>query len=519
MRMPSRALSRRITSATLIVLLSGCAVGPNYQRPAPPSAKGYAPSPLPTSIDGQNLDATRDIQADWWALFRSPALDALIAQALKANSDLEAANAALRVAQENVAAQRGFFYPTVATNYTPQYSRIAGNLGGNSPGIQGDGSVIGTYEGIPKDEGGLPPYNRGTNYTFHTAQLSVSYTPDLLGGNKRKVETLRAQARAQQFQLEAARLTLVTNIVAAAIQDGLLREQIAITRAMIADQETAVGITERQQRLGQASRLDLATQQGALAQSRQLLPPLSKQFEQNRNLIRALIGATPDTEIPAFTLDAFHMPADLPLSLPSKLVEQRPDVRIAEEQLHAATAQFASARIDLLPQITLTGNIGGTAGHFSQMFWKSGTFFDFFLGLAQPLFNGGTLKHQARAARASMEEAGANYRTAAITAFRDVADTLQAIKADADALSAAQATQTALTSALTLTRLQHGVGYIDRIALIGAEQSHREARLAVVQARATRLGDTAALFQALGGGWWNRENQATAQRIQPNSTK
>ncbi|HEX7852155.1 MAG TPA: efflux transporter outer membrane subunit [Sphingobium sp.] len=495
-------------SLALLALLGGCAVGPDYKRPPLPASSGYAPTPLPSATPSQEqrFDSTRDIQADWWTLFRSPKLDALIAQALAASPDLTAAEAALRQAQENVAAQRGYFYPTIGASYMPQRTRIAGNLGGNSPGIQGNGEVISTYEGTPASEGGTPPYTRGVTYSFHTAQLTVGYTPDIFGANRRKVESLQAQSRAQALQLEAARLTLVTNIVAAAIQDGQLREQIALTETMITDQEVAAAIAAKQHRLGYISQVDRAVQDSALAEARKLLPPLRKQFEQNRNLMRALAGQPQDTEVAAFTLADFQLPQDLPLSLPSKLVEQRPDVRMAEERLHAATAGFGAARADLLPQVTLTGDVGGTASKFGQMFWNSGTFFDVFLTLTQSLFNGGTLKHQTRAARAAMEQSAAEYRATAITAFQDVANTLQAIHADAGAFTAAQDAAGSTGTSLTLVRRQHASGYLDRIALIAAEQSHRQALLDVAQARATRLGDTAALFQALGGGWWNRSD-------------
>lgn len=488
----------------LIALIGGCAAGPDYRRPQLPASSGYAAASQPTAIAGQTLDIGRDIQADWWTLFRSPRLDALIAEALAASPDLAAAEAALKAAQENVSAQRGFFFPTIGASYAPQRSRIAGNLGGNSPGIQGNGEVISTYQGTPASEGGLPPFTRGTTYSFHTAQLTVAYTPDIFGANRRSVQSLQAQARAQALQLEAARLTLVTNIVAAAIQDGQLRQQIAITQAMITDQETAAGIAANQQRLGYISAVDRAVQDSALAEARKLLPPLRKQFEQNRNLLRLLAGHPQDADVPEFTLDEFQLPEALPLTLPSALVEQRPDVRIAEERLRAATADFGVARADLLPQVTITGDAGGAASRFGQMFWNSGTFFDFFLNLAQPLFNGGTLKHRARAARAGMEQSAAEYRATALLAFQDVANSLRAIETDADALNAAEEAASTSGTSLTLVRQQHAAGYLDRIALIGAERSDREARLDLIQARAVRLGNSAALFQALGGGWWNR---------------
>jgi NodT family efflux transporter outer membrane factor (OMF) lipoprotein len=312
---------------------------------------------------------------------------------------------------------------------------------------------------------------------------------------------------AQRFQFEAARITLATNVVAAALQDALLRRQIEITQAMIDDNLVAVTLAQRQLQAGYASRLDLSTQQSALAQAKQQLPPLRKQFEQNRNLMRSLIGATQEAEVPAFDLDSFKLPEQLPLSLPSQLVEQRPDVRAAEEQLHSATAQVGVARAARLPQFSIDANFGGSASHFDQMFWPSGQFFEVVLGISQSLFDGGTLKHRERAARESLRQSAAQYRSTVLSAFQNVADTLQAIHSDAEALQAADETATAAKTALDLTRRQHDRGYLDRLALIQAEQTYREALLGQTEAVASRLGNTATLFQALGGGWWQDHSE------------
>ena len=235
-------------------------------------------------------------------------------------------------------------------------------------------------------------------YNFHTAQLTVGYTPDVFGANSRQVESLQAQAQAESFQLEAAVITLASNIVAAAIQDASLRQQIATTREMIEGNIIMVELARRQFKAGYASRLELAAQENALAQARQMLPPLQKQLEQNRDLIRVLSGSTQDTDLPSFELGALRLPEELPLSLPSQLVEQRPDVRAAEEQLHAASAQVGVARAARLPQFSIDASLGGAASQFSQMFWSSGKFFDLALNLTQPIFAGGTLLHRERAA-------------------------------------------------------------------------------------------------------------------------
>ncbi len=499
-----------------IVVLAACAVGPDYVRPELPKSGGYSAQALPQQTVGsvviggaaQRLVVEKDIQADWWQLFQSPALNELIAKSFAANPSLESAQAALRMAQENVYAQQGFFFPTVQPSYNFARTKLAGNQGGSSPGIQGDGSVISTGQGTPASDGGTAPFNAPVIYNFHTAQLTVGYTPDVFGGNRRQLEALQAQATSQRFQLEATYLTLASNIVAAAIQDAMLRQQLALTRGMVAAATMAVDVTRRQLTAGYASRLDLANQESSLAQAQALLSPLTKQFEQNRNLLRALSGAAQDTEIAAFSLDSLHLPQELPLSLPSQLVEQRPDVRAAEEQLHAASAQIGVARAARLPQFAISANAGGAASNFGQMFWDSGAFFNLTLGVSQTLFDGGTLKHRELAAQEAMRQAAGNYRSTVIAAFQNVADSLQAVYIDAQALQNSAALAAAAQKALELTQRQHALGYLDRLALISAEQTNRQAQLGLAQAQATRLGDTAALFQALGGGWWHRKDEA-----------
>jgi NodT family efflux transporter outer membrane factor (OMF) lipoprotein len=494
-------------------LLSACAVGPDFMRPLRQLSESFSPSPLPESTatsplpggEAQRFVATKDIQADWWTLFESPALNSLIEKAFAANPTLEAAQASLRAAQANVSAQRGFFYPTVQLGYSPSRTKLAGNLGGNSPGVQGDGSEIKTYQGTPASQGGSAPYNGPVIYNFHTAQMTVGYVPDVFGINRRLVESLAAQTRIQHFQLEAAYITLATNVVAAAIQEALLREQIGITKAIIAANEQSVDLVNRQLKAGFASRLDLALQESALAQSRQVLPPLQKQFEQNRHLLRALAGGVQDSELPeTFDLASLKLPQELPLSLPSQIIEQRPDVRAAEEQLHATTAQLGVAIANRLPQFAIDATWGGAASHFSQMFWNSGLLFNLAASITQTVFDGGTLKYRQTAMEEGVRQMAAQYQSTVITAFQNVADTLYAVHADAEAFKASADVERTTKIAMELMRNQHTRGYIDRLALINAEQTYRQASLSLAQARATRLGDTAALFQSLGGGWWNK---------------
>lgn len=504
MHAPSAWLRR--LGAACACLLAGCAVGPDYVRPILPLASRFTELPVVTASStvpggaAQRFVTAQEVKHDWWTLFGSPALDTLVAKAFAANPTLDAARASLRVAQENVDAQRGLFFPTVRGSYSPARTKIAGNAGGNSPGFQGDGSVISTTTNT--STGGAAPFNAPVIYNFHTAQLTVGFVPDVFGANRRQVESLDAQTNYQRFELEAAYTTLASNVVGAVIQEALLRAQIASVEAIVVANTQSVDLVRRQWKAGFASHLDVSLQEGALAQSQQGLPPLHKQFEQTRNLLRVLAGEAPDLDLAAsFELASLTLPEDLPLSLPSQVVEQRPDVRAAEEQLHAASALVGVATANRLPQFSIDGTLGGGASHFSQMFSSSGAFFNLAASLTQPIVDGGVLKHRQRAAQETLNQATAQYRATVLTAFQNVADTLHALAADADALHvAAEVERTAQTSR-DLIRRQLGRGYVDRLALINAEQTLRQASLNVSQAHAARLSDTAALFQALGGGW------------------
>ena len=506
-------------SLCLCFLLTGCMVGPDYVRPELAVSTQYSPDGLPrtnasttsttsTTDDRQKFVLQRDIEADWWTLFRSPKLNALIEQAFVTNPNIEVAQRSLNAAQQNIYAQQGFFFPTVQAGFAPSRTRLPGNLSNNSPGIQGDGSVIAGFQGTPANQGGTSPFNGPVTYNFHTANLTVGFAPDIFGANRRAVESAQSTANAQRYQLQAAYVTLATNIVAASVQDALFRQQISIVTEMVSDNETAVGLARRQLSAGYVSQLDLSMQETALAQTRQMLPPLRKQFEQNRDLLRVLIGQPQDYRVPDFSIEEFTLPKELPLTLPSQLVEQRPDVKVAEEQLRAANAQIGIARAARLPQVLLNGSIGGTASNFNQMFWSgSGIFFDLLLGLTQPIFDGGTLKRREYAASETMKQAAAQYRATVLIAFQNVADTLHAIEADASSLKIADDQVIYSKKAYALTQRQHKSGYLDRLALITAQQNYRQALMIQVQMQSARLGNTASLFQALGGGWWNRQIQ------------
>jgi NodT family efflux transporter outer membrane factor (OMF) lipoprotein len=487
-------LKQAIWVAGMVVtgLFTGCAaVNTDFSRPAQPSAQGYAPGQLPlttASTEGpggaaQQFVPERDIRADWWTLFQSPQLNTFIAAALAANPAVESAQAALRAAQAGVLAQQGAYFPTVQASYAPSRTRMAS-------------------DGVPASLNG----STASVFTLHTAQVTVGFVPDVFGGNRWQVASLKAQADYQRFQLEATYVTLAANIVAAAIQDAALHRQIALAQEVITGNMTTLELVRRQYKAGYVSHLDVAVQESAFAQAQQQLPTLQKQLEINRDALRMLAGLAQDAQVPAFSLDELQLPSELPLTVPSQLVVQRPDVRAAEEQLHAACAQVGIARANRLPQFSIGATLGASATQLNQLFWNSGRFLELTGSVTQPLFDAGTLKHREQATVETLRQATAQYQATANVAFQNVADALHALYADADAMKAASQTAAAAKTALELMQRQHARGYLDRVTLVGAEQAYRQARMGVVQAQANRLADTVALLQALGGGWWHRQD-------------
>jgi NodT family efflux transporter outer membrane factor (OMF) lipoprotein len=330
----------------------------------------------------------------------------------------------------------------------------------------------------------------------------------VFGGNRRQVESLQAQAQMQRFELEATYLTLTANLVNAALTEAALRAQIDATHAIIDDQTRTLASFLRQLELGQVAEADVAAQEAQLAQVEATLPPLEKQLAQQRDLIAALAGRFPgETLTASFELSGLSLPEDLPVSLPSNLVEQRPDIRAAEEQMHAASAQVGVAIANRLPNIQLTGNIGSTATEFSQLFTSGTGFWGVAADISQPIFDGGTLLHKERAARAAFEQSKAQYRSTVIAAFQNVADTLHAIQSDTDAVRTARVAALAAARSLAIARRQLTLGDISELTVFAAEATSRQAEINLVQAQANRYTDAAALFQALGGGWWNRSKE------------
>jgi NodT family efflux transporter outer membrane factor (OMF) lipoprotein len=499
--MASQLMISRLLAVALMASLAACAVGPNFKRPTPPKAEGYGNAPMQGEMaapgpDGsaQHFVAGEDIPSQWWTLFRSPALNHLVDQALTGNPDVGAAQAALRQAHELYLAQRTAFFPDVEGNFS-------GTRAKNATG------TIANPTNLPQAN----PY-----YNLYTAQLTISYLPDVFGGVRRAVEVAKAQADSTRFQLEATYLTLSSNVVVTAVQEASLRGQIAATMRLLDLQHQVTDKVLHQRMLGTANDLDVLAQQSLEAQTAQTLPPLQKQLGQTRDALTALLGRLPSDE-PAdtFRLDDLTLPTDLPVSVPAKLIEQRPDVRQAEENLHAASAAVGVAIANMLPNLAISGNIGSSGLAMQQLFSPNTGFWTIGGSLTQTLFDAGALLHKKRAADAALDQAAAQYRSAVILACQNVADSLRALQADADAVKAGADAQRAAKKTFDLAQHQRELGTITWVAVLIAEQAYRQAELALVQAEANRYSDTAGLFQALGGGWWNRTEEPRYERSSP----
>jgi NodT family efflux transporter outer membrane factor (OMF) lipoprotein len=491
----------RLAAGVLIASLAACAVGPNFKRPTPPKARDFGNAPMQGEMaapgpDGsaQHFVAGEDIPSQWWMLFRSPALNHLVGQALTGNPDVGAAQAALRQANELYLAQRTAFFPVLEGNFSGTRAKNA--LG-----------TIANPTSLPQAN----PY-----YNLYTAQLTISYLPDVFGGVRRAVELAKAQADSTRFQLEATYLTLSSNVVVTAVQEASLRGQIAATMRLLDLQHQLTDKVQHQRVLGTANDLDVLAQQSLEAQTAQTLPPLQKQLGQTRDALTALLGRLPSDE-PAdtFRLDDLTLPTDLPVSVPAKLIEQRPDVRQAEENLHAASAAVGVAIANMLPNLAISGDIGSTGLAVQQLFAPNTGFWSVGGSLTQTLFDAGALLHKKRAADAALDQAAAQYRSAVILACQNVADSLRALQADADAVKASADAQRAAKKTFDLAQHQRELGTITLVAVLIAEQAYQQAELALVQAQANRYSDTAGLFQALGGGWWNRTEEPRYERFSP----
>ena len=484
----------------LIVLsslaFSSCTVGPDFKSPLTPKAIGnvYSSASAPAAADAvsnsekNNADNSqfivygKELPAQWWTLFHSEALDQLIRSALQQNPTFSAAQATLRQAKESFNAESGSrTFPSV--NAQVGATRELAQLNGSSPSV----------------------------FNLYNASVNVTYNLDVFGSSHRQLESIMAVVDYQQFELEAAYQMLVSNVVTTAIKEALLRAQLQATRNIIEAQQKQLAVIEKQFALGAVTRSTVLLQRTLVAQTEAMLPPLEKALAQTRNQLAVYVGKLPnESELPEFQLDNLQLPQDLPVSLPSSLVRQRPDIRASEALLHQASALIGVAAANQYPQFNLTGSYTyehvqlGSVGANSPL-WSLGA------GLTQPIFNAGALKAKRRAAEAAYDQAEAEYRWTVLTAFQNVADNLRAIDFDAATYKAQAKAEALARESMELSQSQYKLGAVSFLTVLDTQRSYQQAHINLVAAQAARLTDTAALFVALGGGWWNRPEDNIAK--------
>lgn len=491
--------ARNVSVSIVIGLaLAGCAVGPDFKRPDAPANAGtsYTPTPMPaqtTSAEGaagssgaaQRFVQTQDIPAQWWTLFHSDALNQLIRAGLEQNPNMAAAQAALRQAQENYNAQSGNL----------RYPNVSGQLGV-------------THEHASPFSGTT---GAGHVFNLYNASVNVGYTLDVFGGSRRTLEGLQAAVDYQRYQAEATNLTLTSNIVTTAIREASLRAQMQATLELVEAQQKQTYVLDKQFNLGAIPRSTVLIQRNQAAQTAATLPALEKALAQTRHQLSVYAGKLPsEAGMPEFTLESLTLPQELPVSLPSELVRQRPDIQAAEALLHEASAQIGVATANQYPQFNLNGSFGSSSATAGNLFGAGTTFWSIGAGLTQSIFNAGSLSAKKRAAVAAYEQSAAQYRATVLTAFQNVADSLRALDSDAASLKAYAEVDSLARESLDLSNKQYKLGAISYLVLLDAQRSYQQAHINFVQAQATRFADTAALFQSLGGGWWNRRALADA---------
>ncbi|MBY0292891.1 MAG: efflux transporter outer membrane subunit [Alphaproteobacteria bacterium] len=483
---------RHLSLFSLIFLwtfyLVGCTLGPDFETPPPPETKSYTDSKLPKKTvetkgsggQAQYFIEGKDLPACWWYLFHSKPLNELIEKALKNSPTMQAAQAALLQAQANLQISTAAIYPSISAQFSPERQRF-------NPAIFGEAIV--------------PP----ETFNVFFATVNASYTLDVFGAIRRQIEASEAQFDYQLFVTEATYLTLTSNIVTTAIMEASLRGQIQATKELISLQENILKIIREKFMLGAASGLDVLAQETQLAQTQANLPPLETSLAKTRNALAILVGDLPsESKLPTFSLTELQLPTELPLSLPSSLTQQRPDIKAAEALLHSACAQVGVATANLFPQFTITAGYGGLADRIDRIFDPRSIVWSLVGSVLQPIFQGGLLIEKRKAAIAGFEQALAQYKQTILQAFQNVADTLQALENDAKQLHIQTDAEQAARQTLQLTQVQYKVGAVSYLNLLNAENQYQQALIGRIQAEATRYADTAALFQALGGGWWNR---------------
>ena len=490
--MKLQPINRIISSAIVIGLLAGCAVGPDFKRPPAPAVAAYTATPLPALTasasvalgESQRLVEGAPVAPQWWQELGSARLDALITEALQASPTLVAAEATLRQAQERYAAQAGStLYPQAEANLTGQRQRF----NPNSSGLPGDAREFGLYN----------------------ASVGVHYNLDLAGGNRRALEALAARIDYQRYQLEGARLTLVGNIVTTAVTQARYSAQMLATAAILLAQEEQLKLTGERVRLGQAAPDEVRPLQTQVEQTRAAIPLLRNQLQQSEHLLAVLAGRAPGaSDWLSFSLQEFSLPVRLPLTLPSELVRARPDIQAAEALLHAANAEYGVAVANLYPQLNLSANLGSQALTTGALFGSGSAIWALVGQLTQPLFSPG-LPAEKRAALAAFDAAAANYQSVVLESLRNVADVLRSLENNAQRLAAFSVADAAAQGSLASMQRKYQLGAASYVQLLIAQQQAQQTHIDLIEAQAQRLLDSVALFEAMGGGA-TRDGEITA---------
>jgi len=502
------------------VVLSSCAVGPNFNSPDAPETSTYTPENISRISENNGGDIRLvnggEVPEKWWETFHNKKLNGIVTNAIQHNQTLEAAEASIRVAYFNAEAQKGFFLPQIGM--TPSVSaNLPSNLFANSvlnqklnsQSYPNAGSVLSNIA-VPSTTATPPPWD----YRLITPTMGISYTPDVWGKYRRTVESLEAQQDIARYQLEAAYLAMTSNVALTAIMEASLRSQYEAIEGVIKIMYDALDTLRKQLDVGWASEADVLTQEALYAQAKQLLPPLQKQIALARNLLTALGGDYISAQSnDLFKLSELRLPKNIPVVLPSKLVRQRPDVRAAEANMHDAAARIGIAIGTRLPEFTINSLGGASAYHFDYLFQSGTTLYNIIGGTNAPVFQGFTLLNKQKAAEANFDQANALYRSTVIQAFRDVADMLRSLQADTKAVEAATYSERVAKKQLEIIRAEMKIGAVSVLMLLNAQNNYMMATVSRIQAQGNQLADVAGLFMALGGGW----SDQVLKKLPPNT--
>jgi len=473
---------KKIYLSLLLLCVASCSVGHDFVKLVTTNPLSFKRNEVPDTPEN------KEIEAAWWKAYESEEINALVDLALKNNPTIEAVSANLNAAKQNVIAQQGFFFPTIGANLNSSRQSVGNSLSPNASGS-------------------------ATLYSLHIAELNIGYTPDIFGANQRQVESLKSLANAQKYSLDALKITIVNNVVTAAIQEASLREEIKFLEESTEASRLQLEHAKRMMQTGYANDIDLAGQESLYQQSLSQIPLLKKTHEQTLDLLNLLCGKLPDEILSVSNIKDIHTPPSLPNTLPSQLVSHRPDIKVAEEMMRASNAQIGYTIANMLPQISITGLGGSAASKFGDLSKGGNAIWALAGNASQTIFSGGTLLARKRSAEASYESAVAQYKYTVLTAFQNVADALRALDEDTQTLNAQAQVEAISKEALELSTKQYQLGATSYLSLLDAQRTYQQALIGLITAKAARYADTAALFQSLGGGWWTKSTNVSHNEL------